>query len=351
MAVSFPDRPFEPTMVVYVGEPATPRSTVPWWAAAASIAILVIGAATALVLRSSTDDPEAAAVPAVALLSSRSSLADDEWVVPDAADGFVTDIAMLTIPEMKTSTFVAADDPSVKVFIDIVPPEVPATPADVQWTDVDIAGAAWSMSTSGPMALTRTVGNHTVQVRSITVSAERLIGIAGRLRVVTEAGVGQPVLKPTSPDGWTDVATTSAGTTATLRAISDGRHYCLFIAHAPPGSSIPAGGGGCGDELTQDDAITRPGGESSSPENLAPGEVGTSILTGLARNDVASLDVLLTDGTTISTVPHDLSGRFPLHFYIVVVPTHGVDLLDQVAKITAIGADGTILQTIDPQHA
>lgn len=351
MAVSFPDRPFDPAMIVEVSGRSGPRSSVRWLAVAASIAALVIGAAAALVLRSSTDDSVAVATPDGVLLSSRSTLADDEWVVPAAADGFVVDIAMMHAPEMRNTTFVAADDPSVKVFIDIGPLGQTFVPDDVEWSDVDIAGVPWSMTTSGTAVLTRDIGGRTVQVRSITVPADRLIGIAGRLRVVPEAGLGLPVLKPSSPDGWTDVATTSVGTTATLRAISDGRHYCLFIAHAPPGSATSAAGGGCGDELAEGDAITRPGGESSSPENLAPDEAGTSILTGLARSDVASLEVLLRDGTTISTVPQDLSGRFPLHFYIVVVPNHGFDLLDEVVKITAISTDGTILQTIDPKRA
>ena len=63
LAVSFPDRPFDPAMIVDVSGRSGPRSSVRWLAVAASITALVIGAATALVLRLSTDDSVVAATP------------------------------------------------------------------------------------------------------------------------------------------------------------------------------------------------------------------------------------------------------------------------------------------------
>jgi hypothetical protein len=130
-------------------------------------------------------------------------------------------------------------------------------------------------------------------------------------------------------------------------AIQDGVPKRLFADTDGVSFAFNADGGGSGSVRLGSEALVVSSALGPNPNLVSNGQRAESLIWGLVRADVASVDVELTDGNVVTTQPQDESGSFVENFFFVAVPTRTEGGLEMISAIVARDRDGNELGRTD----
>lgn len=317
--------------------------------AASLIAVLIGG----LVLVTRHGDDEVPAAPPTSpttsppMLSEVGLLSDDAWVVLGLLpEGDEYTYAMRN-GEERTVNYGDRTDPEqhrisiVRRELDTGADQVLAVDGRDWYVEEDPTG--WSA-----MAV---VGDRVVQVLGNREFFEGAGGdVIRNLRVVSTADLPFPPLDPEGP--MTPVAGFEAdGFDVEMRANGSNGYFCTALVEGE-GSSV-----GCGQPVDVSGPIANVV-TSGSVSTLYGVTTTRFLLGGIASPDVATVEVELVDGRTVSAVPTDSSGTFDVRFWVVggevdLTAPGGSEaatseLEDLIVDIRSLDADGTLLTTSIP---
>lgn len=203
---------------------------------------------------------------------------------------------------------------------------------------IEIDGRVWVID---PVDRDPTVARWTTQgddAAGISVSSRGMDEAV--VRKVVESIRAEPATvlpRPPIPVGDSDrgIEVASAmqdGSPKRLFANTDGVSF-VFSVDGGSGSSVRLG----------TNALVSSGALGPTPNLVLDGNEAESLLWGLLRSDVATVDIELTDGRVLSADAQDMSGLFVENFYFVAVPTKTDGGLEMVAAVVARARDGTEL--------
>lgn len=269
---------------------------------------------------------------------------DQDWLTPTwLPDGLSFDYAMYGFGLGQSLSYVDSDgQESLVVRSDT--PMVQSLRAD---ETVEVNGVDWSYSTTETdesseshylfrmLGTTSEVGPVGVLISSDTLGRDAIVEVAGSLDTVPATELPRPPL-PVSlePNSGTVVAEATAdGVPKRLAVDTDGRYFAMSVG----------GAGGSPVVLRPMEFINWAGAQGPNPNLVLTGNEAESLIWGLLHPDVATVDVELTDGRIITTIPQDDYG-FAENFYLAAFPTRTEGGLELLAALVARDADGNELQ-------
>ena len=183
---------------------------------------------------------------------------------------------------------------------------------------------------------------------SVRVSGPVAFGDSARSFIEGLVVVGEADLpsRPLDFDGdFIDVARHEGeGRVSTVIGVAESNGYFCIKFRGSIG-----GGGGCAVALSPDEVL------SGVMAAIGAGSAGRPIdVAGIARSDVALVELSLVDGSVVTTTPTDLSGQFDVRFWVAStdVPIGNEDpaaswstLDDLVTEIRAYDGNGNLLAT------
>jgi hypothetical protein len=332
-----------------------------WWAvsAAASVFALVVG----LVLIAGRDTADDAISSTAPTLKGRSlgdvdGIETDEWVYPSVVPDGVEYAypSRDVVPHPARSIRFVSESDLVGYVVTVHPGEADLSldgpssePVEVEsHTTEELDGRVWEIVTIEDVWLaTRHLDSTSVRVSGPAEFDGSARTFIEGLVVISEADLPSP---PLGFDGeFVEVARYDSGDglAAAVRVTESNSYFCMKIYDGFGGG----GGGGCGKSVPSGGVLSG----INASTGPASGREGVRIdAGGIARADVARIEVEFVDGTVVTTTPTDLSEQFDVGFWVVAAisaidnrkpdpPWSGVNTL--LAEVRAYDAAGDLLDT------
>ena len=201
--------------------------------------------------------------------------------------------------------------------------------------EVDINGVIWKVTdvdASTPLTWwSGTVDGVQLGISSAGVDDTTMRQVLGSLAQQDAASLPRPPIPIGVPTSTAvEVATaTQNGSRRQLFVDTDGVSF-VFTSDGASGSSVRLGS----KEFVVSGAMGPP------PSLVSDGQEAESLIWGLVRSDVASIDVELIDGRVVTAHPQDVSGKFIENFFFVAIPTRTEGGLELFSAIVARDRNG-----------
>jgi hypothetical protein len=191
-------------------------------------------------------------------------------------------------------------------------------------TVVDRDGNDWRLSGESPNSYaTLQSGDFYIEISGTGLDADELTRVVESVELVPETSLPRPPLvccayvrsgsaEPGLVVTRLEIPTDAGTQTWDLRAHTDGSMIDLSGFGQADDTFGP------GHRVSLEDPLSFGGRPGFYTEPRPP--AGTAIIAGVAHPDVATVDITLTDGDTITVTPQDLSGHFVEKFFFVSFP-------------------------------
>ncbi len=183
----------------------------------------------------------------------------------------------------------------------------------------------------GDEMLVADLGDSWIWVMSRGLERESLLAVVGSLVPSDAAGVALTPLDPETAEYVRAAELLEHGLVTVLSVATNGDDYATRID-----AENDFGSGSCCGSLDDGELLSIHGSSSGSPTPLL--EVGVGLLDGVVDERVALIEIHLSDGSVITTVPQDLDDAFPVNFLFVTVPTNSPpSVIDTIVVFDASG--------------
>lgn len=308
-------------------------------AVAAPLLVIVLITALIWVARNRStslpaDQPKSAVDPATVDYPS-----DSTWLIPS----FIPDGLVFVVAEDRHGfeQFLRYESGLTDEWL-TVESGLGVTKSQTARASTEIDGRSWDVESidTDPawMSLTRVDGQIGVRVSAHGLSSDVLRKVAQSLAELPATQLRRPPL-PVGDRADRGIAVAEGdqeGVPKQLFVNTDGVSF-VFTVDGGSGASVRLGGA----------ALVPSGALGPDPNSIGRGEEAESLIWGLLRSDVATVDVELTDGRVVTAQAQDLSGLFIENFYLIAVPTTTEGGLEMVSAVIARDRDGRELARVD----
>jgi hypothetical protein len=195
-------------------------------------------------------------------------------------------------------------------------------------SSTDIAGNEWILEDSSDpdwISMSRLVDDTQLRVSGKGLTETQVIDVATVLTHEPATQLPRPPFNTASSGGIQVAELNLNGVSKQLKVNTDGVKFAMGID----------GIGGVAAALG-DEALVWVGGSSSSASGNA---ASMTLMWGLVRSDVATIDIELTDGRIITVQAQDESDQFAANFFLAAVPTSAAEGVSAIVSKSASGAE------------